>query len=128
MNRNLFAALWVAILLLCAGYAWGHATNHPQHHLYTEEEYVWIKRQRSVDGRWCCGPENIFIVEDPHLRVRGGRYEVHLLNQWVPVPANSMHRYNADDPSPFPGEVLLFFSTDGQGSVTVWCLTSPTGG
>jgi len=120
---------WFSIVafLLCGAYAWGHATDHPQAHTMTQEEYLWVKRQRSVDGRWCCGPENVYIVEDPHLRVRNGNYEVHLLGRWVVVPSNSMHQYNPADPSPFPGEILLFYSTSGD-TVTTWCLTSPTGG
>jgi len=126
MYRNLVFWFSLVAFALCGGYAWSHATDHPQFHNFTHEEYVWIKRQRSVDGRWCCGPENVYIVEDPHLRVRGGRYEVHLLSQWVPVPPGSMHRYNPDDPTPFPGQVMLFYSTQGE-NITVWCLTSPTG-
>lgn len=114
-------------LLLVIKTALGHATHHPQANDMTQEQFNWVKRQKAVDGRWCCGPENIFFVEDPHLRVRQGRYEVHLLGRWVPVPPGSMHRYDPSDPSPFPGEVMLFFSTEGD-NITVWCLTSPTGG
>ena len=95
------AILMVLGLLLCIKLALAHSTSHPQHFTHTEEEYVWIKRQKSVDGRWCCGPENVHIVHTPELRVRGGRYEVHLLDQWVPVPPGSMHRYDPADPSPF---------------------------
>lgn len=128
MHRALVFWFSLIAFAFCGAYAWGHATSHPQHFTHTEEEYVWIKRQKSVDGRWCCGPENIHIVHTPQLRVRNGRYEVYLLEQWVPVPPGSMHRYDPTDPSPFPGEILLFLSTDGVGNVTVWCLTSPTGG
>lgn len=127
MYRNIVFWFSIVTFLLCGAYAWGHATNHPQANDMTPDQFNWVKRQKSVDGRWCCGPENIYFVEDPHLRVRNGRYEVHLLGRWVSIPPGAMHRYNPDDPSPFPGEIMLFFSTEGE-NITIWCLTSPTGG
>jgi hypothetical protein len=118
-------ALWLALVGI--HYAAAHSTDHPQHENYTTEEVDWMKRQKSRDGRWCCGPENVTMLESPHLRVRNSMYEVHLLGQWRAIPAASMHNYNPADPSPFGGEVLLFFSTRGD-QVTIWCLSNPTGG
>lgn len=127
MERRIVFWFVIITFLVCGGYAFGHSTDHPQSHTITEAEHRWMKRQQSVSGRWCCGPENVTLVEDPHLRVRNGNYEVHLLGRWVVVPPGAMHRYRAEDPSPFPGEVLLFFSTRGD-EITIWCLTAQTGG
>lgn len=127
MERRIVFWFVIITFLVCGGYAFGHSTDHPQSHTLTEAEHTWMKRQRNVQGQWCCGPENVTLVEDPHLRVRNGNYEVHLLGRWVVVPPGAMHRYRAEDPSPFPGEVLLFFSTRGD-EITIWCLTAQTGG
>lgn len=120
---------WFSIItfLLCGSVAFGHPTDHPQHGNYTQEEINWMKRQRNVQGQWCCGDINFTVLEDPRVRVRGAQYEVNILNRWIPVPPGSLHRFRADDPSPFPGEILLFFSTHGE-HVTIWCLTGQTGG
>ena len=127
MSRFVVLAASIVPLLLSAVYAYGHSTDHPQHGSYSQSEMSWMKRQRNVAGQWCCGPENITLLEDPHIRVRRGQYEVHILNQWVPVPPSAMHRYDPSDPSPFEGQVLLFFSTQGT-AITIWCLTSQAGG
>lgn len=127
MERKLVFWFSIITFLLCGAYAWGHSTDHPQHGNYTQEQVNWMKRQRNVQGQWCCGDINVTMLEDPHIRVRQGHYEVHVIGQWVRVPPGAMHRYRADDPNPFPGEVLLFFSTEGQ-NVTIWCLTAQTGG
>lgn len=127
MERKLVFWFSIITFLLCGAYAWGHATHHPQHGDYTQEEVAWMKRQKAVDGTWCCGPENVTLIEDPHYRVRQGRWEVHLVGQWVPVPPGRMYQHRADDPSPF-AETFVFFSTNAYGHVTIWCFRTPTGG
>jgi hypothetical protein len=126
MERRIIFWFVILTFLLAGGVAFGHSTDHPQHENYTAAEHDWMKRQRNVAGQWCCGPENVTMLEDPHLRVRQGRYEVHVLGRWVQVPPSAMHRIVPEDPNPFPGEILLFFSTRGD-TITIWCLTAPFG-
>jgi hypothetical protein len=122
----------VILLALSGGYAFGHTTQHPQRGDYTTAEIEWMKKQRAVDGTFCCGPENILMVEDPLYRVRGQgderRYEVYLLGRWLPVPPGRMFRHNPDDPPPFDG-VFVFFATSANSNVvTIFCFRIPPRG
>ena len=128
MSRfGIFWLAYFALLVLAAGHAFGHATHHPQFGNFTQEEIDWMKRQKAVDNTWCCGDENITLIEDPHFRVRRGHWEVHLIGQWVQVPQGRMFRHRADDPPPF-AETFVFFSTNAAGEVTIYCFRTPTGG
>jgi hypothetical protein len=129
--RSLRQLLSCLILVALPIMTLAHSTHHPQHGLYTTAEVAWMKRQKAVDNTWCCGPENVTMVEDPQIRVvaDNGRshYEVHLLEQWVRVPPGRMFQENPNDPSPFE-KALVFFSSERDGRMIIWCFRTVTRG
>lgn len=117
--------LVVALLALVSmGFAWS-AFGHGE--LYTADEIAWMERQRAVDGTKCCNEHDVHLGINVTWRMRGGNYEVYIkgMDTWMEVPQNRLYQHKAHDPSPFPGETLLFFSTYGT-SVHIWCF-SPSG-
>lgn len=117
---------WVRAALILLGLLWcfqalGHGSQ------FTADEVAWMDRQRAVDGTKCCNEHDIFMLSDPQWRVSSGHYEVRAFGAWHQVPPGRMMRYVADDPSPFPGEVFVFYSRVGSG-IMIWCFSGMTGG
>ncbi len=116
MSRNLFGAVCIALLLLCARYAWGHG----QH--FTPEENNWLERQKAVDGTKCCNRFDTVTGIRVNWRTHQGRYEVQLGTTWHRVEPGNVMAHNQADPSPFGHEALLFYSIIG-GRLHLWCFS-----
>lgn len=110
---------WFSVItfLFCGAYAWGHGAQ------YTAEETAWMERQYAIDGMKCCAPYDFHVIQDPEWRMRDGHYEVRVHNQWHQVPRGRLLRHIPEDPSPFPGQALLFRTNSNP--PTVWCFYPP---
>jgi hypothetical protein len=112
MNRNLFAALWVAAMLLCAGYAWGHG----QH--FTDAENDWLNVQYASDGTKCCDRKDAVVGPDVEWRIHGNQYQVFINDIWLPVPAERVMRRTPSNP--WPGQSIVTYSLF-NGRAYIWC-------
>lgn len=104
-RRRIAAAIALAALVAAAAApAWGHGQT------FTADENAWLNRQRAVDGTKCCNERDAMVGEVVDWRLRGGVYEVLIQGAWRPVPPGRLMRHNPADPSPWPGQALLFWS------------------
>ena len=117
MERRI--VFWFALLIfLAAGVAaFGHGAN------YTPAEEAWMERQRALDGTKCCAPYDFHVIQDPQWRMNSGHYEVYVHNAWHVVPAGRLLRHDPTDPTPFPGQALLFRTNSTVPHV--WCFYPP---
>lgn len=114
--------LVVAVLLIASmGFAWS-AFGHGE--MFTREENDWMNRQYAVDGTKCCDENDVHLGINVVWRMQGGNYQVKVGDNWLTVPSNRLYQHKTDDPSPFPGEALLFYSTYSTG-VMIWCFSPP---
>lgn len=101
-----------------------YARAHNQH--FTDEENEWLNRQRAEDGTKCCDRHDTHVgVDHVTWRHRNGHYEVRIKGNWHQVPPGRLYRHKADDPSPWPGEALLFYSDYGT-TIHLWCFSPPS--
>jgi hypothetical protein len=96
------AAVVAAVAL--ARPAWSHGLG------FTAEEAAWLDRQRSHDGTKCCDVRDVQVGQGVEWRLSGGRYEVRIRGEWRAVPPGRLMRHDAADPTPWPGQALLFWS------------------
>lgn len=110
------AAILVALALVAAP-----ARAHDQ--AFTAEENAWLNRQRAVDGTKCCDERDARVGQLVDWRLRGGTYEVLIQGAWRQVPAGRLMRHNPADPSPWPGQALLFWSpaVNARDGFHLWC-------
>jgi hypothetical protein len=114
MYRGIVFWFVVITFLITGTYAFGHAP------LFTPEENAWLDRQRARDGTKCCDERDAHVGVNVRWRMNGGRFEVFIMDAWHPVPPGRLHRHDPNDPSPWPGEALLFFTPFPQGP-SIWC-------
>jgi hypothetical protein len=115
--------LQVALLLLVLALISRTASPHIDPHFAAEHaaNNAWLNRQVARDGTKCCDEHDVEVLIDPRWRQTPAGYEVLIGETWRPVPPGRIMRVNPDDPSPYPGEVLLF-----RTGSTVWCFTVPS--
>jgi hypothetical protein len=91
----------------------------------TADDNAWLDRQRSRDGTKCCDFRDVHIGRAVEWRIQGGRYQVRIAGEWRPVPSGRIMRHQPDDPSPFPGEALLFYSVNPAwpDGFMIWCFS-----
>jgi hypothetical protein len=77
---------------------------------FTDAEDAWLNRQRAVDGTKCCDRRDVHVGQNVEWRIQAGRYQVRIRDEWRDVPPGRMMRHQPDDPTPWPGEALLFWS------------------
>lgn len=87
---------------------------------FTAEENAWLERQRAVDGTKCCNEHDAFVGLEVEWRLVGGRYEVRIDGAWMEVLPGRLMRHRAEDPTPWPGQALLFFSAPAMPQ-RIWC-------
>ncbi len=111
MKRTIFAALLIVAPALA------HTPG------LTEDENAWLDRQRARDGTKCCDYRDVFIGRAVEWRIQGGRYQVRITGEWRDVPPGRVMQPNPADPSPFPGEALLFYSLNPHwpDGYQLWC-------
>jgi hypothetical protein len=107
----------MAVVLLLAVPALAHAPA------LTEAENAWLERQRAVDGTKCCDRRDVHVGLAVEWRMQGGRYQVRIQGRWHDVPPGRLLRPRADDPSPWPGQALLFWSLAPHTApgFSLWC-------
>lgn len=90
---------------------------------FTDAENEWLDRQRSVDGTKCCDRHDAFVGHAVEWRLRGGNYEVEIDGTWFQIRPGAMLVPEAGDPTPWPGQALLFYSRNPgyRGGVMIWC-------
>jgi len=90
---------------------------------FTDAENEWLDEQRSVDGTKCCDRHDAFVGEVVEWRITGGQYEVKVDEVWRPVPPGQILIPSPDNPSPWPGQALLFYSRNPhyRGGLMIWC-------
>lgn len=111
------AAGVVASLLMLAPKAFAHTPG------LSEAEIAWLDRQRARDGTKCCDDRDVQIGRAVEWRIVGGRYQVRITGEWRDVPPGRILMPRADDPSPWPGEALLFWQPAPHvpGGYWLWC-------
>lgn len=112
------AVMRAAILATCI--ALPAAAHSPS---FTAEENAWLNRQRSHDGTKCCDETDAHVGMAVEWRMTGGRYEVRINGGWHAVPPGRVMQHNPSDPTPWPGQALLFYSPTpwvAQG-FQLWC-------
>ena len=123
MNR--YGIFWLAyfiVLLLAAGHAFGHQAQHGGP--FTNDEIEWMERQHARDGIKCCNERDVYVGQVVEWRMSRGHYEVKISGNWQQVPAGRIMQHIDGDPSPFPGEALLFYSIYPSG-LNIWCFSPP---
>lgn len=111
----------VLVLGVClGGEARGHGGNL---HGFDSDEVAWMNRQRSVSDVKCCDEHDVYVgVRAIWRNAAPGRFEVFVaeVQRWVEVPEGRMQRMVLDDPSPWGGEAIVFYSVYADG-VRIWC-------
>jgi hypothetical protein len=110
--------LAAAALLAClAAPALGHSQR------FSDEENDWLNEQQSVNGTKCCDRHDAFVGQDVEWRIRGGQYEVLIDDEWRPIPPGQILDIDPANPTPWPGQALLFYSRNPhyRGGVMIWC-------
>ncbi|MBR0675436.1 hypothetical protein GXW77_04530 [Roseomonas alkaliterrae] len=89
----------------------------------SEAENAWLDRQYSRDRTKCCDYRDVHIGRAVEWRIVGGRYQVRIMGEWRDVPPGRILMPRADDPSPWPGEALLFWQPAPHvpGGYWLWC-------
>lgn len=95
------------------------AAAHGQH--FTQDEIAWLNRQVAVDGMKCCDETDAHVGTRVSWRIEGSRYQVRIQGAWHDVPPGRVMRSQPDDPSPWGGEALLFYSPRTGGGISLWC-------
>jgi hypothetical protein len=88
--------------------------NAAEHHANN----AWLNRQRALDNTKCCDEHDVEVLVDPRWRITAAGYEVFFSERWHPVPAGRLMQPNPQDPTPYPGQALLF-----RTGATIWCFT-----
>jgi hypothetical protein len=91
----------------------------------TADENEWLDRQRARDGTKCCDFRDVFIGRMVEWRIEGGRYQVKISGEWRDVPPGRLMQHDPSDPSPFPGEAMLFYSLSPYypNGFHLWCFS-----
>lgn len=116
------AILMVLGLLLCIKLALAHERNHGGP--FTSDEIAWMERQHSHDGTKCCNEHDVYVGEVVEWRMHRGHYEVLISGQWERIPPGRLLNHTMSDPTPFPGQALLFYSVYPSGH-RIWCFFPP---
>jgi hypothetical protein len=98
------AVLAVVMLVGAGRAAWGHGAG------FTAEENAWLERQRAVDTTKCCNDRDAHVGHAVDWRMVAGRYQVRIQGEWRDVPPGRLMQHNPADPTPWPGQALLFWS------------------
>lgn len=114
MTAFLRAALAALGLLLCIKLVLAHGVHT------SPEENEWMNRQHSVSGTKCCDERDVSVGIMVNWRINVGTYEVQIGDRWVPIGAENIMANVANDPSPFGGQALLFYSIIGD-NLYIWC-------
>jgi hypothetical protein len=117
-----FWLTWLLILVLGITYAFSHQAQHGGP--FTPEEIEWMERQYAHDGTKCCNERDVYVGEVVEWRMRHGHYQVRISGQWENVPPGRLMQHVANDPTPFPGQALLFYSIYPHGH-HIWCFFPP---
>lgn len=114
----------VALMWALGGEAQAHGGDR---HGFSEDEVAWMNRQHSVgpDVVKCCDEHDVYLGVNAIWRPQAGaphRYEVFIreLQRWVEVPPDRMLQMVQEDPSPWGGEAIVFYSIYPSG-VQIWC-------
>lgn len=107
----------VVVALAMARPAFSHGLG------FTAEEAAWLDRQRAHDGTKCCDVRDVQVGQGVEWRLTAGRYEVRVRGEWRAVPPGRLLRHNPDDPTPWPGQALLFWSPTPSlpEGFSLWC-------
>lgn len=105
--------LLLGVLMLTASTVAAHGSG------FTAEENAWLNRQRAVDGMKCCDETDAHVGLDVRWRLVGGAYEVWIAGAWHRVPPGRMMRHDPSDPTPWPGQAILFHSP--RSPHLIWC-------
>lgn len=91
--------------------------------LFSQDENAWLNRQRAVDGTKCCDRNDAHVGQNVEWRIVGGRYQVRIRDEWRDVPPGRIMQHNPSDPTPWPGEALLFWSPSPhvESGFHLWC-------
>lgn len=90
---------------------------------FTDAENQWLNRQRALDGTKCCDRHDAHVGQNVEWRIVAGRYQVRIRDEWRDVPPGRMMRHDPSDPTPWPGEALLFWSPvpSHPDGFLLWC-------
>ena len=111
--------LWLLILVTTLAAHTTHA--HIDHSAHNE----WLDRQRALDNTKCCALYDLHVLTDVEWRIHGGSYEVRIRNSWHTVPPGRMLDPKPDDPSPFAGHAIVFYTLYTDGRVQIYCFQPP---
>jgi hypothetical protein len=115
--RRTLAALAATVLAFAPLPAAAHGPD------FTEAEKAWMERQRARDGAKCCNEHDVHVGMVVEWRTRAGRFQVRIAGEWHDVPPGRIMRHDPADPSPFPGQALLFYTPSPwvPNGFTLWC-------
>ncbi len=116
------AVLMALGLMCCVKMALAHQAQHGGP--FTSEEIAWMERQHALDGTKCCNEHDVYVGQMVQWRIHRGHYEVLISGQWEQIPPGRLMEHLPDDPTPFPGEALLFYSIYPSGH-RIWCFFPP---
>lgn len=87
----------------------------------------WFKRQRASkpsDHYECCGEADAHRLEPEDWRVtKDGSYEVHVLDQWLPIEPDILVYKPLEDPNPTGKAVLWRGFGGGYGGPILYCFS-----
>lgn len=114
------AVIRVATFMLCLMVA--AAAHSPA---FTDAENDWLNRQRSVDGTKCCDRNDAHVGQNVEWRLVGGRYQVRIRDEWRDIPPGRIMRHQPNDPTPWPGEAMLFWTPvpSHPDGFLIWCFS-----
>ncbi len=94
-------------------------------HIEMAEHNDWLNRQNALDSTKCCALYDLHVLTDVEWRIHEGSYEVRIRNIWHAIPPGRMLNPRPDDPSPFAGHAIVFYTVYDDGRVQIYCFQPP---
>lgn len=87
----------------------------------------WADRQTNINSIGCCGAADAHYVDDDHMRMVKGVFEVEIDGRWYPIEGYMLLRAAMTDPSPAK-RAVVWYGHDGNmaGGVHIYCFALPT--
>jgi hypothetical protein len=102
------------------------ALAHIQDENMNSEYNKWADRQINANGGGCCGAGEAHYVEDDHLRMVKGVFEVKIGDIWYPIEEWMRLKNSLTDPNPTGKPVVWYGPNQSEaGGVHIYCFAIP---
>src|SRR4051812_46240337 len=113
--------LWLALLFSVPALA------HLRNENATTEDNKWADRQTNIYKVGCCGMGDAHFVDEDHMRMVNGTFEIEITDTWLPIGPHMMLDRALEDPNPTSRAVVWYgVDTTMPGGVRIYCFAPPS--